>query len=156
MDLARLLDGNGHTVAAIVAGVVSIALSVVITGVVIVRLPADHFACDHRPSKSFARRALRNVGGALLIALGLVMSVPGVPGQGVLTILLGIMCLDVAGKRRLELWLVRKPSVRHATDRLRARYGKPPLSLPDEACPSPGPAADERLPASASRRDSTT
>jgi hypothetical protein len=31
------------------------------------------------------------------------MSVPGVPGQGLLTILLGVMLLDFPGRRSLEL-----------------------------------------------------
>lgn len=184
--MAQLLDGNGNAVAAVAGGVLSIAVTVLVTCWVLVRLPADHFACDHRPSRSMAVRWARNVGGALLIALGIVLSFPGVPGQGVLTILLGIMCLDVAGKRRLELWLVRKPRVRDGIDRLRARYGKPPLTLPDgggacdhaegggsvrtsdaaiaSARSGPGPATGVLAPAgagatgraAASRRDTTT
>lgn len=161
MDVAQLLDGNGNAVAAVAGGAVSIAVSVLVTGVVIVRLAPDHFACDHRPSKSMAVRWARNVGGALLVALGVVLSFPGVPGQGILTILLGIMCLDVAGKRRLELWLVRKPKVHEAMNRLRARYGKPPLVIPDEdvrcdhaAGADGGGGGGEAWPPS--RRDTTT
>jgi hypothetical protein len=149
MDVARLLEAaSGSTVAAVAGAAASIVLSVLVTGVVIVRLPADHFVGHHVPSASPFTRLARNVGGALLIALGLVLSVPGVPGQGVLTILLGIMCLDVAGKRRVELWLLRKRHVRDGVARLRARYGKPPLAVPDEGDDAPA--------AVASRRDSTT
>jgi hypothetical protein len=55
--------------------------------------------------------------------------VPGVPGQGVLTILLGIMLLDFPGKRALETRIVGRPRVNGAVNALRARFGKPPLIL---------------------------
>lgn len=118
------------TVLAIVGSILSIVVSIVVTCVVVVRLPADHFVGPAKRSKSMAARVGRNIGGALLIALGIVLSFPGIPGQGILTILLGIMCLDVPGKRRAELWLVTKPSVHRGIDKLRARYGKAPLELP--------------------------
>jgi hypothetical protein len=57
------------------------------------------------------------------------MSVPGVPGQGLLTILIGVMLLDFPGKRRLERWLLRRRGVLAAINKVRARYGRPPLVL---------------------------
>jgi hypothetical protein len=57
------------------------------------------------------------------------MSLPGVPGQGVLTILLGIMLLDFPGKRGLEASIVRRPRVLHAINSVRGRFDKPPLFL---------------------------
>ena len=71
----------------------------------------------------------KNLLGLVLVGLGVVMSLPGVPGQGVLTILLGVMLLDFPGKRRLELMLVSRPRVFRAINRLRARFDKPPLIL---------------------------
>jgi hypothetical protein len=65
----------------------------------------------------------------VLVGFGIVMSLPGVPGQGVLTILLGVMLLDFPGKRELEAKLVSRPQVYRAVNRLRARYGKPPFLL---------------------------
>jgi hypothetical protein len=60
------------------------------------------------------------------------MSLPGVPGQGVLTILLGVMLLDFPGKRNLETRLVRQPRVFRSINALRARFDKPPLILDEE------------------------
>jgi hypothetical protein len=57
------------------------------------------------------------------------MTLPGVPGPGLLTVLLGIMLLDFPGKRALELRLVRRQQVHRTIDRVRKRYGKPPLLL---------------------------
>jgi hypothetical protein len=57
------------------------------------------------------------------------LSVPGVPGQGILTILIGAMLIDLPGKRKAEKWLLRHRRVLSAINRLRARYGRPPLVL---------------------------
>ena len=55
------------------------------------------------------------------------MAVPVIPGPGILILVLGVILLDFPGKRRLEQWLVRRATVLNAMNRLRQRYGKPPL-----------------------------
>jgi hypothetical protein len=110
--------------------------SLAVAAVMLVKLPADYFEGELQralPSGNlllhWAGRALRNLLGALLILLGLLLALPGVPGQGLLTILIGLMLVDFPGKRRLERALVSRPGVRGAIDRLRARWGRPPLAL---------------------------
>jgi hypothetical protein len=73
--------------------------------------------------------AAKNVLGVFLIILGLILSLPGVPGQGILTILLGLIMLDIPGKRPLEARIIQRPTVLAAVNSLRARYGKPPLIM---------------------------
>ena len=65
----------------------------------------------------------------VLVVLGVLMAVPGVPGPGVLSILLGIMLLNFPGKRGLETRIVSRPRVYNAINSLRARFDKPPLML---------------------------
>ncbi|MCK7492419.1 MAG: hypothetical protein MZW92_13070 [Comamonadaceae bacterium] len=49
----------------------------------------------------------KNAAGALLDVLGLPPALlPGIPGRGLLTILIGVMLLDFPGKRRIERRLV--------------------------------------------------
>ena len=112
-------------------------LNLAIVTIILVKLPADHFS-KNRKTKFWAgpRPWLRaagiigkNIGGILLVALGVVLSLPGVPGQGLLTILLGIMIMDFPGKDRLEQKLLSRPSIVSAINRLRGRFGKPPLQL---------------------------
>jgi len=71
----------------------------------------------------------KNLLGLVLVALGVVLSVPGVPGQGLLTILIGIILLDFPGKRALVQRLVGRPAVLGAINRLRARFRRPPMEL---------------------------
>lgn len=112
-------------------------INLAIVTLILVKIPADHFAEKHpakfwsgpNPTLRAAGIIGKNILGALLVALGVVLSVPGVPGQGLLTILLGIMLLDFPGKRHLEQKLLRRPGIVKSIDRLRARFGKPPLEL---------------------------
>ena len=104
---------------------------------ILVKLPADHFS-KSRKTKFWAGprpwiHALKvigkNIAGVLLVALGIVLSLPGVPGQGLLTVLLGIMLLDFPGRHRLEQKLLSMPSIVNAINKLRGRFDKPPLEL---------------------------
>src|SRR5258705_11760675 len=86
---------------------VTFAISLAIGSFIMVKIPADYFRKD-RPRELWADRhpvvrflgvLVKNRLGLLLVALGIVMSIRGVPGQRTLTILLGIMRLDLRGKR---------------------------------------------------------
>src|SRR6266550_643912 len=117
--------------------VVTFTISLAIVSFIIVRIPLDYFHkdrprelwSDRHPAVRFLGIVAKNVLGALLVVLGIVMSIPGVPGQGILTILLGIMLLDFPGKRTLEYKLVSRPQVLKTINKLRHRFGKPELVL---------------------------
>ncbi|HTJ46288.1 MAG TPA: hypothetical protein VL463_29485 [Kofleriaceae bacterium] len=132
--LVDLIEAHPFASAAIAIG--TFAGSILLTIAMLVRLPADYFVGETAPPW-FAKRhpitrallnTARNLAGLVLILLGVVMSFPGVPGQGVLTILLGLMLTDLPGKRRVERWLVARPMIRRAIDRIRLRRGKLPLN----------------------------
>jgi len=136
----RLPENWGTTEVVLAAAGFTIATAVVslaVTAAVLIRLPPDHFACapasaacpSRPPYIHWPLLVLKNLLGLVLIALGGMMSVPGVPGQGLLTILIGVMLLDFPGKRRLERWLLRRRGVLAAINKVRARYGRPPLVL---------------------------
>jgi hypothetical protein len=70
--------------------------------------------------------------GLVLIVIGTILALPGIPGQGLLTVLIGIMLLTCPGKRTWERKLLRLPHVLTAINRLRKRFGKPPLHVDQE------------------------
>ena len=115
----------------------SLAFSFASIGVVLVKLPANYFSTHYKqdflPDSSWIVRwgavIAKNLFGVFLILLGIVLSLPGVPGQGILTILLGLIMLDIPGKRPLEAKIIQRPTVLAAANKLRARWGKPPLLL---------------------------
>jgi hypothetical protein len=106
--------------------------STAVTLAVLIGLAPDHFVRLDRTPRHLAWVVLRNLLGALLVAVGLVLAIPGVPGQGLLTIFAGLLLLDVPGKRGLELAVLRRPAVRKAVDRLRGRFKRGPLLFPGE------------------------
>jgi hypothetical protein len=119
----------------IFVGTFSISLAVV--SFILIKLPPTYFQSSHsrdfwldrHPAIRWAGVIGKNALGVVLMLLGILMSVPGVPGQGILTILLGIMLVDFPGKRRLEYKLVSRPRVLETINRLRHRFSKPPLVL---------------------------
>jgi len=72
---------------------------------------------------------LKNILGLILIIIGIILSLPGVPGQGILTILLGLIMMDIPGKRPLEAKIISRPAVLAAVNKLRSKYDKPALQL---------------------------
>lgn len=103
---------------------------------ILVKIPAEYFR--ESQGKFLAKQSQvvrvlaligKNIAGVLLVVLGVLLSLPGVPGQGVLTILLGVMLLDFPGRQRFERWIVSSPKVFKAVNKLRQRFDKPPLTL---------------------------
>jgi len=120
--------------AATAFAVASAVASLAIGGWVLARLPADFFV-NHAARGTAVRHpvlrilwiVLRNLIGYGLIVLGVLLSLPGVPGQGLLTILMGVVLADFPGKFAVERWIVSRRAVSRAINRLRARFGRPPL-----------------------------
>lgn len=115
----------------------SFTISFFAIAIVMVKIPANYFSSHYRqdfmPNSPWLVRwgvvIVKNVFGFLLILLGILLSLPGVPGQGILTILLGLIMLDIPGKRPLEAKIIKRPNVLSAVNRLRNRYGKSPLIM---------------------------
>jgi hypothetical protein len=113
--------------------VATLLFSVALFCGLIVALPARYFAeerdlwIDRHPVVRWLGLIGKNVLGVLVIILGVLLSLPGIPGQGLLTIAVGLMLLNLPGKRRLVWHLVRRPGVLRRLNRLRAWFGRPPL-----------------------------
>ena len=70
--------------------------------------------------------------GLLLIVVGALLSVPGVPGQGLLTILSGLIISDFPGKKRLARRIIRIHAVYLAANKIRTSFKRPPLILNED------------------------
>src|SRR5688572_25233598 len=92
------------------ACVAGFAISLAALILVLIRLPPTYFHgpdsprfwSARKPALRWAGLAGKNLLGFALVGIGLVLAVPGIPGQGVLTIFVGVMLLNFPGKRRLE------------------------------------------------------
>jgi hypothetical protein len=115
----------------------SLSISFLAIGIVMVKIPANYFSSHYKqdflPGSHWSVRwgavIVKNILGLFLILLGILLSLPGIPGQGILTILLGLIMIDIPGKRPLEARIIKRPTVLAAVNKLREKYGKPPLEL---------------------------
>jgi hypothetical protein len=111
-------------------------LSFAVATAIVVSWPADRFkdgAVVLVSTRPAAIRALalvaKNLAGVLLVLLGLIMAIPGVPGQGLLTAVIGLTLVSFPGKRDVERRFVRLPMLLRGINRLRARFARPPLEV---------------------------
>lgn len=103
---------------------------------VVTRLPQDYFTRPNRaawrktgepPEPPFALilGLLKNVLGGALLLVGIVLLF--MPGQGLLTIVAGLMLMNFPGKYKLERWLVQRPGVFKGLNWMRERAGYAPF-----------------------------
>lgn len=134
---------NGQLVGWLFAiSIATLIFAAVVIPLVVTRMSADYFMPDRDPQKALSEQRpvlrwvgliLKNVLGFLLVLIGIVLSLPFVFGQGLLTILIGLTMMDFPGKRSLELRLVRVGPIKRAIDWIRARAGREPLQLPEKS-----------------------
>lgn len=111
--------------------------SLALTAFILVRLPRDYFHSSHarefwtdKPAAvRWAGLVGKNLAGLVLVVLGVIMSLPGVPGQGLVTILLGLVLMDIPGKRPFEARLLKIPIVLEGVNALRAQFGREPMII---------------------------
>lgn len=102
---------------------------------ILIRLPPHYFDERHprrwMPNRSPVLRLLgliaKNAVGTVFLAVGIALLF--LPGQGILTILLGISLLDFPGKRYIERKIIGQPTVLKAVNALRTKYNKPPFTV---------------------------
>ena len=102
---------------------------------ILVRLPADYFDIriprpwmkDHHPILRLMGHIVKNAVGAIFLFVGFLMLF--LPGQGVLTMVIGVSMLDFPGKRKVEASLIGQPTVLGVINSMREKFGKPPLIL---------------------------
>lgn len=102
---------------------------------ILVRLPADYFDTrvprqwmhNHHPVLRVLGHVGKNVIGAIFLVVGFLMLF--LPGQGILTMLIGVTMVDFPGKRRLEAKMIGQPAVLATINGLRKKFGRPPLTI---------------------------
>lgn len=124
----------------VATSVITFVATLLIVPWVLVRLPHDYFVREERmPSKLQQSHpairttliVLKNLIGFVLLAGGIAMLV--LPGQGLLTMLLGLSLIDFPGKYTLERKLVRRRAVHRTIDWVRRKRGREPIVVPTDS-----------------------
>ena len=114
---------------------VSIA-SLILLPWLVAQIPHDYFAHDRReppkwkelhPVLRYMVLVLKNIMGFTLLLAGIAMLV--LPGQGLLSILMGLVLMDYPGKFQLERKIVSRPKLLKFINWLRRKQKHSPLVL---------------------------
>lgn len=117
---------------------VTLIISAIAVPVIIRRLPSDYFLensegaeaiRDEHPFLRILFLIFKNLIGGILVIGGIIMLVT--PGQGLLTMVIGLLLMDFPGKRRLEILLVCFGPLNKAVNWIRRRANQPPFELPE-------------------------
>lgn len=130
---------QSHSLILWVVSVVSLVIfigTLVALPFLVARIPEDYFLCSEtRSPRRYANSPagilyliVKNLAGFVFVIVGIAMLF--MPGQGILTILIGVMLMNFPGKHSLELRIISQPSVLGAINWMRARSQRPPLALP--------------------------
>ena len=113
-------------------------ISVFMMVLIISFLPEDYFKSENRSLISSIQNSqypllkllvlfTKNFFGILLLLSGILMLV--LPGQGILTIITGLVFMDYPGKYKFERKLLRQKGVINSINWIRSRLSKPSLKV---------------------------
>lgn len=104
---------------------------------VIVMLPSEYFVRDYKkhptipidnPVLLICYRIFKNLVGIFFILAGLAMLV--LPGQGLISVFIGLSLTSFPGKRRLIRFIIRRKAVFRSANWLRTKFDRAPLKSP--------------------------
>jgi|GEM_PF-1763256 len=109
-------------------------LGILVGLVCVLAMSPDHFIRQvgrpqgRHPALHAVWVVVRNLLGAMLTSAGIAMLI--LPGQGLLTIILGLSLMDFPGKHRLLHAALERPAVRLSLNWIRRHAGRPALQFP--------------------------
>ena len=116
-----------------IGGVLMLLGSLAAIPVIIAWMPEDYFVrimrkpVRRKPFRQFLH-ILKNLLGGVLILSGLLLLL--LPGQGILTMVVGLSLIDFPGKHALQIRIVSQPGIRKSIEWIRDKVHHKPLILP--------------------------
>ncbi len=111
-------------------------ISILLITWIVTKIPSNYFSYPKRqkylwdtqpPIIRFILILLKNIIGIFFIIGGLIMLV--LPGQGILTILVGVLIMDFPYKYKIERWVIKHPFVLKSINQIRAKAKQRPLEI---------------------------
>ncbi|MBL4827457.1 MAG: hypothetical protein JKY66_07045 [Spongiibacteraceae bacterium] len=114
--------------------VIAFFATIIIVPWLIIQLPADYFINEKRKKFAWAKQfillrylllIIKNMLGYVIVIAGIIMLL--LPGQGILSIVVGLMLIDFPRKFQFERWLVQRAPVLRVIHKLRKVANKDPF-----------------------------
>ena len=135
--MANLLGEHTHLLTWITLfSLILFFVGLAITPFIVAAIPDDYFEQNKRPKLYYKplsiawiiKKLLKNILGILLLLSGIAMLI--LPGQGLLTLIIGLFLIDYPGKYRLEKKLLSYPLILNSINWLRKKRKKNLFKLP--------------------------
>lgn len=122
------------------ASLALLAITLIALPFVVAQLPEDYFTRERRHSARKHRKypliwsliaILQNILGVAFVLAGIAMLV--LPGQGLITILIGLALTNFPGKYDVERRILQHETVAKSLNKIRELAGRPPLKVPSDS-----------------------
>ncbi len=118
------------------ASAIGLIASLVLIPWILIQIPSDYFSHEKRqkhqwrnypPIIRLALLLMKNILGVIFIISGIIMLFT--PGQGIITIIIGIILADFPSKYKIERWIINNPAILRSINQLRAKAKQNPLEV---------------------------
>lgn len=119
-----------------IASIIGFITSILLIPWMVAKIPSDYFShpkrqkylWDNQPQiVRFIFILLKNILGVILVIGGVAMLL--LPGQGILTIIVGLLIIDFPYKYKVEIWIIKQPFILRSINQLRAKVKQRPLVI---------------------------
>jgi len=119
-----------------IASIIGFIASILLIPWMVSKIPSDYFSHPKRQKYLWDNQPqivrlifmlLKNILGVILVIGGIAMLL--LPGQGILTIMVGLFIIDFPYKYKVEIWIIKQPFILRSINQLRAKVKQRPLEL---------------------------
>ena len=119
-----------------IASVIGLVASLVLIPWILIQIPSDYFSHKKRqkhewhndlPILRLIFLLMKNILGVIFIISGIIMLF--IPGQGIITIIIGVILADFPYKYRIEQWIISHPAILRYINELRAQAKQSPIEV---------------------------
>ena len=119
-----------------IASIIGFIGSLLVIPWILIQIPSDYFSYSKRkkhqwgsypPIIRLVLLLIKNIFGVIFIISGIIMLF--IPGQGIITIIIGIILTDFPYKYKIERWIINRPAILRSINKLRVKAKQSPLKI---------------------------
>ena len=119
-----------------IASIIGFIGSLIVIPWILIQIPSDYFSYSKRKKHQWGSYPpiirlilllVKNILGVIFIIGGIIMFF--IPGQGIITIIIGIILADFPGKYKIERWIINHPAILRSINKLRAKAKQDPIEV---------------------------
>ena len=119
-----------------IASIIGFIGSLIVIPWILIQIPSDYFSHEKRQKYQWGNYPpiirlilllMKNILGVVFIISGVIMLLT--PGQGILTIIIGIILMDFPYKYKIEQWIISHPAILRSINKLRVKAKQSPIEV---------------------------